>query len=298
LAYHNAKAFVVNNNIRISDKDKCNLFNNYCNYNSHFVELNYLGEGDKITRFKKFTIKECEFLDNFRANINELPNDEAKSLAFAAISAVVLRLPFGNVDQSTDIMKHRMKQKEKYGKGTPNHDRRIGIYYDSEFNLNFKKWFLKYLNDFEEALCETPDCIAANNDTSYVLKHMPYKVDCAYFDPPYGGVSSNYASMYRFCEEYITQRKVEDDAKLLHAHKFVNLKTYESSFSEMLAAADNIPIWIFSYNDSSWKDINYITSIINKFKNKIIVESCEYDYIYRRQCGNKNKGVEYLIVAR
>ena len=87
---------------------------------------------------------------------------------------------------------------------------------------------------------------------------------------------------------------------LQNAQRFVKKKNYEENFLEMLDAAKNIPIWLFSYNDSSWKDINYITQLIKHFRSDVIVEILcdEYRYLYRKKQGRSSKSHEYLIVAR
>jgi len=151
-SYLNSVAFVENPGIRLSNEDKEFLLYNKNTNKGTFVEDNYLGtqfrQPGKECRFNKFTMQECHHLDNFRANVDELCGIYSQSLGMIANAAVVMRLPFGNVDQSFDIMTHRNRQEEKYGKNSDSHDRRIGIYYDDDMNLYFNKWFDKYVNDF------------------------------------------------------------------------------------------------------------------------------------------------------
>lgn len=397
-SYLNAVAFVENSNIKLTEDEKYFLLHNENKNKNTFVEDNYLGsqfrkDGNK-SRFNKFTLKECQYLDNFRANIDELCNIESQSIGLAANAAVVLRLPFGNVDQSVDIMKHRDKQEILYGKDSEKHDRRIGIYYDDEMNLNFQKWFPKYVNDFMlginennqannnkvkrasflvniqqhilrdcmvqgrfhngQALaeinirlshqknqlkshwsnncstemdfltkCSTDDslgkpgqglkfwnfadielpgsCLAVNMDIIDLLKSDFCNVDCLYFDPPYGGQSSDYATIYRFLEEYIYSAKLEDLPHIKNVtNRFVKKKNYETNFREMLHYAQKIPIWLFSYNDSSWGDIEFISNIIKEFKKDVKIEilSENYRYLYRKNQSRDNPAVEYLIIAR
>lgn len=384
-SYMNSVAFVENPGVRLTDDEKEFLIKNKNKNKSTFVEDNYCGEGSVSCRFKKFTKKECEYLDNFRANIDELCGIYPQSVGFAANAAVVMRLPFGNVDQSNDVFKHRLKQQKEHGK----HDRRIGIYYDDEMNLNFDKWFSKYVDDFTRGFvdhsvsenkikrasflaninrhilrdcmvqgrlnhgqvlaeldvrvnhksnrpkghysnnysCEMDfitnsdvsgqgmrwwnfsdinydgSCIATNTDILSLLKTPCVNVDVAYFDPPYGGGSSDYASMYRFLEEYIYSQPLEDLAHIqANSSKFVKKKEYENNFCEMLTLAKNIPIWMFSYNDNSWKDIEYISNLISNFKKNVqtIVLDDNYRYLYRKNQGRgaESRSIEYLIIAK
>ena len=393
-SYINAVAFVENPGIKLSEDDKSFLLKNQNTNKGTFVEDNYLGEEFRSPgqecRFNKFTRKECLYLDNFRANIDELCGIHSQSLGMAANAAVVLRLPFGNVDQSVDILKHRMKQQKEHGKT----DRRIGIYYDDEYNLKFDRWFRKYVKDFTQGNSTLPketeqkikranflanlqqhvlrdcmvqgrlhrgqslaevdvrlkhqknqlkasysnegstemdfltqagahwrdgkpgqgmkwwtfagmdlpgDCLATNMDVVELLKQPYCKVDCAYFDPPYGGQSSDYATMYRFLEEYIYGQKLEDLPHLQNnTQKFVKKRKYGEHFSEMLEAAKHIPIWLFSYNDNSWKDIEYICGVIREHRRDVkpVVLDDNYRYLYRKKQGRTTKSCKYLIIAR
>jgi adenine-specific DNA methylase len=391
-SYLNAVAFVENPGIRLSEEEKHYLLHHQNPNKSTFVEDNYLGVDfrppGKSCRFNKFTLKECRHLDNFRANIDDLCSIELQSLGFAANQAVVMRLPFGNVDASIDVLKHRKRQEAAYGKESDKHDRRIGIYYDEEYNLNFDKWFVKYVNDFMrcgekvydpsegakikrasflanlqqhilrdcfvggrlnrgQVMAEmkprlehpknqlkatygtggstemdffTQDgkpgqglkwwsmaglglpgqCLATNMDVTDLLQ-SGCQVECVYFDPPYGGQSSDYATMYRFCEEYIYSRPLEELPHIdRNAYKFTKKRNYETHFVEMLRAAQHVPVWLFSYNDRSWKDIDYIYDLVSQFKKNVTVEvlNANYRYLYRKRQGRSDRSSEYLIIAR
>lgn len=397
-SYLNAVAFAENPGIHLTNDEKEFLLKNDNKNKNSFVEDNYLGtqfrKSGQNCRYNKFTLKECQHLDNFRANIEELSNKYTQSLGMVANASVILRLPFGNVDQSKDLMTHRKKQEKEYGKDSDKHDRRIGIYYDQDLNLNFDKWFAKYLNDFTngisivpsdiynfkikranflanlqqhilrdcmvqgrmhhgQAIAETDirlkhqknqlkkhwsnngstemdfftregtgfteglpgqgfkwwsldeqskgSCLAVNMDIVRLLNIIDKPVDCIYFDPPYGGQSSDYATIYRFLEEYIYSKPLEDLPHIQqHSKRFVGKKSYETNFIEMLNASKNISTWMFSYNDQSWKEISYIQNIIKEFKDDVEVVTLteNYRYLYRNKQGRDSKSSEYLIIAR
>lgn len=397
-SYLNSVAFVENPGIRLTEEEQNFVLNNVNPNKGSFVEDNYLGtqfrpEG-KVCRFNKFTLKECQQLDNFRANIDELCGIHSQSLGLISNAAVIMRLPFGSLDASTDIMTHRKKQQQNYGKDSKSRigekDRRIGIYYDDDFNLKFDKWFRKYLNDFTQgakrdecsekikrasflanlqqhvlrdcfvggrmnngqaiselaerlshqknqlkaswdnnnstemdfhtkdgrgstdgkpgqgfkwwSFIDTPgSCISTNMDVTTLLQSDFCQVDAVYFDPPYGGQSSDYATMYRFLEEYIYSLPLEELPHIIQSSKkFVGKRNYEDNFVLMLESAKHIPIWMFSYNDSSWKSIEYIVDLIKQFKDNVIVEvlTDKYRYLYRKNQGRTNKSSEYLIIAK
>jgi adenine-specific DNA methylase len=318
---------LIGSPIKMSNEEQEYLLHHNNSKRKTFVEDNYLGyqyRDGKSGKYNKFTLKECHFLDNFRANIDDLSSFRLQCLGLAANAAVVQRLPFGNIDASYNVINHRVKQKNIYGSGGSKHDRRIGIYYDSEMNLNFSKWFKKYINDFtsigfgEEMKEKTAHRSFLENATRYRtdsvlnscrktnidvidLLNSPLSdnVDCIYFDPPYGGQSSDYATMYKFLEEFIYSESFEDLPHYNKARTFVGKKSYEDVFIKMLNSSKKIPIWIFSYNDTSWKDIDYITSIIRQQNRSVIIETLtdEYKYLYRKNRGKSIKGSEYLIFA-
>jgi adenine-specific DNA methylase len=145
------------------------------------------------------------------------------------------------------------------------------------------------------------NCLAVNMDVTELLNSDFCQVDCVYFDPPYGGSSSDYSQIYRFLEEYVYGLPLEELPHIqAHGRKFVGRKNYETHFREMLEAASRAATWLFSYNDNSWKDIDYITDIIREFRKDtvVIVLSDDYRYLYRSKQGRTNNSSEYLIVAR
>jgi len=114
-------------------------------------------------------------------------------------------------------------------------------------------------------------CLATNMDIIALL-NTGLKADCIYFDPPYGG-GVNYASMYRFLEEYIYSMPIEDIPHIKSdATKFVKNNGYEEHFREMLQVSKQIPLWIFSYNNYSWRDVDGIVDIIQDYKDDIKIE--------------------------
>ena len=312
--------------VKMTTEQQEYLLNHENTHKGTFVEDNYLGSQFKDTnsRYNKFTPMECKHLDNFRANIDDLPGFRLQCLGLLANGAIVQRLPFGNVDASIDVIKHRAKQKKLYGSGGPKHDRRIGIYYDSEMNLNFSKWFRKYVNDFmsvgftgsiNEDTVNNPFlenmeihrsslnphlCLKTNMDVIDLLdSSITDNMDCVYFDPPYGGQSSDYASMYRFLEEYLYGKPFEDLPHYNKSRSLVSKRSYEESFVSMLDSSRKIPIWIFSYNNTSWKDIDHIVRIIGQYGRSVVVEMLndKYRYLYRKNRGKSIVGAEYLIFA-
>jgi adenine-specific DNA methylase len=132
--------------------------------------------------------------------------------------------------------------------------------------------------------------IATNLDAMELLTVHKPKVDMIYIDPPYGGDQSDYAGMYSFFEEYLGSSRPPA------ADRFVKKKTYGESFNELLQALPKEPVWIFSYNDDSWANIDKIKDHLKPFgRREIIVKEIDYKYNYRSE--EKASGTEYVIVA-
>lgn len=141
-----------------------------------------------------------------------------------------------------------------------------------------------------------------------------------YIDPPYGGQSSDYPKLYSFLEEYIYMKPLDEIEKIQKFNRYSKKKGYEEQFIEFLNALDKtqlFDIWVLSYNESSWKPIEEIITLLKKYKSNVIVKEKEYQYNYRKNeedvrvekdlQGNdyeivenkgKRKGYEYLIICK
>jgi adenine-specific DNA methylase len=335
----NAVTTIENPSIFLSDKEVDYLLS--CGHTDRgFVSDNYMSASETNTpcRFSKFTAYECGFLDAFRRRIDDLDNFYKQAIAISSLVAVLMRLPFGGADQSIDVLNHRRKQMDHYGPNSARSDRRIGIYYDDNLNLLFDKWFRKYLTDFSDAIVSCPGNgvsepsgglisnlqkrreghqeaagyvlkSAFNSDALKLLKtnhgtpettlgHTP---ECIYFDPPYGGPTSDYSNLYRFLEEYIHQRPLEEMDHIQSAGlKFVTKQEYEANFRLLLEAAMPSPLWLISYNDRSWAGIDKIQEVVRSIRPNvsIVTLSSRYGYRYSKIQGGKGSGTEYLLVAR
>jgi len=141
-----------------------------------------------------------------------------------------------------------------------------------------------------------------------------------YCDLPYGGASSDYPKLYSFLEEYIHMKPLEQIDKIQKFNRYAKQKNYEEQFIEFLEClhkSNLFDIWVLSYNESSWKPIEEIISLLKKYKPNIIVKKKKYQYNYRKNeidtierlnlFGNKynveinngkRTGYEFLIICK
>ena len=170
------------------------------------------------------------------------------------------------------------------------------------------------VNGFKEIIT-SGSCCVFNSDIIDLLESKALKTDFLYLDPPYGNASSDYAILYRFLEEYLYECKLEDMEHIQRgAKRFCKSKGYQEQFENLLSLCGDFGVWMISYNDSSYANLDVIKSTIkNAGKKEIDVIEVPITYQYRK---GKNvvesdfkkyleegkthlqRGVEYLILAR
>lgn len=159
--------------------------------------------------------------------------------------------------------------------------------------------------------------IVFNSDIMSLLGSKTLSADLIYLDPPYGGGSSDYANLYQFLEEYIYEQPIDTLEHIQNGGKrFAKRKGYQAQFEELLSLCNPFKTWMLSYNDSSYADLDTITSTIkNAGKQNIIVKQIPITYQYRKGKGDvdaehfkdnfldgghkfMSRGIEYLILAQ
>jgi len=370
-SYLNALALVENPGYVLNYNEMMFVMNNEPDYD--------VAEGFVYKNYKdiRFTEKECLDLDRFRINMSLLDNSYKTGIGFLNTKTTAVKTPFGMIDRGVDMFKHRIKQMENYGKGSENYDRRIGLYFDDDMNIDFKQWFAKYNQRFSTAIFQHEEdrimmgkafllrnmesniltncfiggrynqgqviaklehrqqhekhkgvtdidfiqtllkdyvkegrynklvkegnkkpCLALNCDIIKLLENTDFVTDIIYLDPPYGGASSDYAYLYQFLEEYVYGMKIEELEHIeKYSKRFSNAKTYEENFLKLLSLLDRFPIWVLSYNDSSWQSKDYIVNLLKEFRNNIQVFDID-NYIYKYRDDKITKpGTEYVFLV-
>lgn len=162
----------------------------------------------------------------------------------------------------------------------------------------------------------TGDACVFNADIVELLDADIIEADLMYIDPPYGGASSDYSTLYRFLEEYLYEDKLENLEHIQRgAKRFSKKKGYQEQFEQLLDKSKGFPTWLLSYNESSYADLDTIKATIkNAGRTSIIVKAVPITYQYRKgksevdaehfkenylDDGHKftERGTEYLILA-
>jgi adenine-specific DNA methylase len=194
------------------------------------------------------------------------------------------------------------------------HDKDKGVSID-----DLKNGIPKSMKKIGKALTDGSACVF-NSDIIDLLEADILEADLLYLDPPYGGASSDYAVLYRFLEEYLYECKLEDMEHIQKgAKRFAKKKGYQEHFEHLLSLCDKFPVWLTSYNESSYANLDIITSTIkNAGRSTVKVFDVPITYQYRKgknlvekdkTVGGKvgfdpdkdlthsERGTEYLILA-
>ena len=173
------------------------------------------------------------------------------------------------------------------------------------------------IKEFNSALSANNNSIVFNSDIIDLLESQTINTDLIYLDPAYGGASSDYATLYRFLEEFIYEDKLENLEHIQKGAKRFSKKTgYQEQFEKLLSLCGNFKTWLISYNESSYANIDTIVSTIkNAGKKDVVLEAVPITYQYRKgknvideEAAKANyyedgfkylqRGTEYLILAR
>ena len=156
-----------------------------------------------------------------------------------------------------------------------------------------------------------------NSDIIDLLDADIIQADLMYIDPPYGGASSDYSTLYRFLEEYLYEDKLENLEHIQNgAKRFAKKKGYQEQFEQLLDKCKKFPTLLISYNESSYADIGTIESTIRN-AGRTSVKSIPIEITYQYRAGKSEvdqehfqenfleeghkyteRGTEYLILAR
>ncbi len=272
---------------------------------------------------KFFTEKECLFLDRYRKNVEQLSGSKYYYGLEILNRAMLMSIPNSNFsvygkdlkslrsthevgksfwtekwrdttrkrrDNNNEIMFEKAinEMNEKYKSAFPfvagdETNQSIfggGQYYDGkeflrlEHRLGHKK---------HKAPTDGNECVF-NSDIIDLLESKIVLADLLYLDPPYGGPSSDYAILYSFLEEYLYGRKLEDlDHIQKGAKRFIKKNGYQEHFEHLLSLCGKFPVWLTSYNESSYATLDLIVSTIkNAGKKTVKVLDIPITYQYRK----------------
>lgn len=224
--------------------------------NSNPEEFNLM---EKLFANIFFLPEEAAFIDSFRSNIKLLNNKYKEALALS-------------------VMCRSMTRKVTMGHFA--HTQAL-VYASDPARIKRNRSLIRPLKDiFKELLPEYNAAVFDNgkDNKSYnknILELLPQlnNIDLVYFDPPYCNSHADYQSFYHLLETYVEYWK---NKQFVNGTKRYEPKKYSgfdknreavSNLQLMFERAKNIPIWLVSYNDRSYPDINTMVEMITPYRN-------------------------------
>ena len=254
------KALIENSKYTLDENDLEILFSE----NSNPKEFNLM---EKLFANLFFLPEEAEFADSFRSNINRLNNKYKEALALSVMCRSMTRKVTMGHFAHTQALKYAADP--------------VRIKRNRSLVRPLKDIFKELLPEYDAAVFDNLKDNRSYNENILTLLPKLTNIDLVYFDPPYCNSHADYQSFYHLLETYVEYWKDK---------QFVNgIKRYEpkkhsgfdknsealSNLQLMFEKANHIPIWLVSYNDRSYPDINTMIEMITPYRN-VRVERKKY----------------------
>ena len=287
-AYCMTVTLVQNPGEIVSDSDLAHL-------SSHRCVDGVVIEGDEEFRgvaeaIEGLTRNEAAWLE-FTYRKSEALSPYRQMIAHAAIRGIGCLVPFGTT-RGCSTYKHRVNQKDKYGKKC------LGCYLTDSYELDVVDRYPKYVRSFNAAVEKLSDLrlspgIAHRADVIEVLESgWADGVEVAYYDPPYGTPSkAGYADLYGLQESILHAEEIPGATPF-------SAGSHSQDCERLLDASRGIKRVLISHDSHSWCDLDHMTQLLERFGRKVQVASMELSHgkIPMGE-GWARKVTEYVIVA-
>lgn len=254
------KALIENPKYTLDENDLEILFSE----NSNPKEFNLM---EKLFANLFFLPEEAEFADSFRSNINRLNNKYKEALALSVMCRSMTRKVTMGHFAHTQALKYAADP--------------IRIKRNRSLVRPLKDIFKELLPEYNAAVFDNLKDNRSYNENVLTLLPKLTNIDLVYFDPPYCNSHADYQSFYHLLETYVEYWK---DKQFVNGTKRYEPKKYSgfdknsealSNLQLMFEKANHIPIWLVSYNDRSYPDINTMVEMITPYRN-VTVERKKY----------------------
>lgn len=214
-----------------------------------------------------FLPEEAEFADSFRSNVNRLNNKYKEALALSVMCRSMTRKVTMGHFAHTQALKYAADP--------------VRIKRNRSLVRPLKDIFKELLPEYNAAVFDNLKDNRSYNENILTLLPKLTNIDLVYFDPPYCNSHADYQSFYHLLETYVEYWK---DKQFVNGIKRYEPKKYSgfdknsealSNLQLMFEKANHIPIWLVSYNDRSYPDINTMIEMITPYRN-VRVERKKY----------------------
>lgn len=206
-----------------------------------------------------FQEEDSTFADSFRSNIHKLNNQYKQALAFAVMCRSMTRkVTMGHFAHTQALVYAADPARVKRNRSLVR---------------PLKELFLDLLPEYNAAVFDNKKDNVSYNENILDLLPKLNNIDLVYFDPPYCNSHADYQSFYHLLETYVEYWK---DKNFINGTKRYEPKKYSgfdknseavSNLKLMFERANDIPIWLVSYNDRSFPDIDTMVDLIKPYRN-------------------------------
>jgi len=245
------KALIENKKCKLKDSDIDILFSE----NSNPGKFNLM---EQLFSGLFFVREEAAFADSFRSNVEKLDNQYKQALALTVMCRSMTRkVTMGHFAHTRALV---------YAKDPARIKRNRSLVQP------LKNIFLELLPDYNNAVFDNRhENISYNKNILDLLPDLN-GIDLVYFDPPYCNSHADYQSFYHLLETYVEYWK---DKSFVNGTKRYEPKRYSGfdknseeipNFKLLFERASDIPVWLISYNNRSYPDIETMKDLIKPFR--------------------------------
>ena len=253
LSFNNmiGKALVENPRYILEKKDLEILFSG----NSNPIEFNLM---ENLFSGLFFLPEEAAFVDSFRSNVMRLDNSYKQALALAVMCRSMTRKV---------TMGHFAHTQALAYAADPARIKR-----NRSLIRPLKEIFIELLSEYNAAVFDNFQKNVSYNKNILDLLPQLTDVDLVYFDPPYCNSHADYQSFYHLLEtfvEYWKNKEFVNGTKRYAPKKYSGFDKNSEALGNlqlMFERAAHIPIWIVSYNDRSFPDIDTMIKMIEPYR--------------------------------
>ena len=253
LSFNNliGKALIENPGYILDRQDLDILFSG----NSDPIEFNLM---QKLFSGLFFIPEDAAFADSFRSNVHRLENEYKQALALTVMCRSMTRkVTMGHFAHTQALVYAADPARIKRNRS---------------LIRPLKELFMELLPEYNAAIFDNGKENISYNENILDLLPRLKRIDLVYFDPPYCNSHADYQSFYHLLETYVEYWK---DKQFVNGIKRYEPKRY-SGFDKssealenlrlMFERANHIPVWLVSYNDRSYPDIDTMVDMIKVYR--------------------------------
>lgn len=209
-----------------------------------------------------FTKEEAALIDSFRSNIPRLSNSYKQAMAFTVMCRSLTRkVTMGHFAHTQALAYAADPARVKRNRSLVRPLREL---------------FMDLLPQYNAAVFDNDKDNKSYKENILDLLPRLHGIDLVYFDPPYCNSHADYQSFYHLLETFVVYWK---DKQFVNGTKRYEPKRYSGfdknseaigNLKTLFERAQDIPLWLVSYNDRSFPNIDTMLSLIAPYKDVTI----------------------------